>query len=58
MTGTVFAVALTHRSQLDHLQAAFSQPPSNAQPKTAVCFIQPLHTGIRTGAPIPYRPGD
>lgn len=33
MKGTVFAVALNHRSQLDAWQEAFSQPPYNAPPK-------------------------
>ncbi|VEB61070.1 4-hydroxyphenylacetate degradation bifunctional isomerase/decarboxylase [Salmonella enterica subsp. enterica] len=33
MKGTVFAVALNHRSQLDAWREAFSQPPYNAPPK-------------------------
>lgn len=54
MKGTVFAVALNHRSQLDAWQEAFSQPPYNAPPKTAVWFIKPRNTVIRHGEPIPY----
>lgn len=49
MKGTVFAVALNHRSQLDAWQEAFSQPPYNAPPKTAVWFIKPRNTVIRHG---------
>ncbi|EHC90919.1 5-carboxymethyl-2-oxo-hex-3- ene-1,7-dioate decarboxylase [Salmonella enterica subsp. enterica serovar Rubislaw str. A4-653] len=58
MKGTVFAVALNHRSQLDAWQEAFSQPPYNAPPKTAVWFIKPRNTVIRHGEPIPYPQGE
>ncbi|MCT7429837.1 hypothetical protein N5V55_11530 [Escherichia coli] len=36
--GTIFAVALNHRSQLDAWQEAFNNP-YKAPPKTAVWFI-------------------
>lgn len=52
MKGTVFAVALNHRSQLDAWREAFSQPPYNALPKTAVWFIKPRNTVIGHGEPI------
>ncbi|EPE8550602.1 fumarylacetoacetate hydrolase family protein, partial [Salmonella enterica subsp. enterica serovar Newport] len=58
MKGTVFAVALNHRSQLDAWREAFSQPPYNAPPKTAVWFIKPRNTVIRHGEPIPYPQGE
>lgn len=35
MKGTIFAVALNHRSQLDAWQEAFQQSPYKAPPKTA-----------------------
>ena len=34
MKGTIFAVALNHRSQLDAWQEAFQQSPYKAPPKT------------------------
>lgn len=58
MKGTVFSVALNHRSQLDAWREAFSQPPYNAPPKTAVWFIKPRNTVIRHGEPIPYPQGE
>ncbi|WP_336997730.1 4-hydroxyphenylacetate degradation bifunctional isomerase/decarboxylase [Leclercia sp. M50] len=58
MKGTVFAVALNHRSQLDAWQDAFNQPPYNTPPKTAVWFIKPRNTLIRTGDAIPHPEGE
>lgn len=54
MKGTVFAVALNHRSQLDAWRDAFNQPPYNTPPKTAVWFIKPRNTLIRSGDAIPH----
>ncbi|MGQ9450405.1 4-hydroxyphenylacetate degradation bifunctional isomerase/decarboxylase [Leclercia sp. TB492] len=58
MKGTVFAVALNHRSQLDAWRDAFNQPPYNTPPKTAVWFIKPRNTLIRSGDVIPHPEGE
>lgn len=58
MKGTVFAVALNHRSQLAAWSEAFQQAPYNTPPKTAVWFIKPRNTVIRAGEPIPFPPGE
>lgn len=58
MKGTVFAVALNHRSQLDAWRDAFHQAPYNAPPKTAVWFIKPRNTLIRAGDAIPHPQGE
>lgn len=58
MKGTVFAVALNHRSQLDAWRDAFHQPPYNTPPKTAVWFIKPRNTLIRSGDAIPHPEGE
>lgn len=58
MKGTVFAVALNHRSQLDAWRDAFNQPPYNTPPKTAVWFIKPHNTLIRAGDAIPHPEGE
>lgn len=44
MKGTIFAVALNHRSQLDAWREAFQQAPYKTPPKTAVWFIKPRNT--------------
>ncbi|WP_186788345.1 fumarylacetoacetate hydrolase family protein, partial [Escherichia coli] len=58
MKGTIFAVALNHRSQLDAWQEAFQQSPYKAPPKTAVWFIKPRNTVICCGEPIPFPQGE
>ncbi|NYU09475.1 4-hydroxyphenylacetate degradation protein [Enterobacteriaceae bacterium CCUG 67584] len=58
MKGTVFAVALNHRSQLDAWRDAFNQPPYNTPPKTAVWFTKPRNTLIRAGDAIPHPEGE
>jgi 5-oxopent-3-ene-1,2,5-tricarboxylate decarboxylase/2-hydroxyhepta-2,4-diene-1,7-dioate isomerase len=58
MKGTVFAVALNHRSQVDAWRDAFNQPPYNTPPKTAVWFIKPRNTLIRAGDAIPHPEGE
>ena len=58
MKGTIFAVALNHRSQLDAWQEAFQQSPYKAPPKTAVWFIKPRNTVIGCGEPIPFPQGE
>ena len=58
MKGTIFAVALNHRSQLDVWQEAFQQSPYKAPPKTAVWFIKPRNTVIGCGEPIPFPQGE
>lgn len=58
MKGTVFAVALNHRSQLDAWHEMFEKAPYKTPPKTAVWFIKPRNTVIRGGEPIPYPQGE
>ncbi|WP_460645953.1 4-hydroxyphenylacetate degradation bifunctional isomerase/decarboxylase [Leclercia adecarboxylata] len=58
MKGTVFAVALNHRSQVDAWRDAFNQPPYNTPPETAVWFIKPRNTLIRAGDAIPHPEGE
>lgn len=58
MKGTVFAVALNHRSQLDAWREAFEQAPYQTPPKTAVWFIKPRNTVIGGGEPVPYPQGE
>ncbi|RBO22454.1 4-hydroxyphenylacetate degradation bifunctional isomerase/decarboxylase [Enterobacter ludwigii] len=58
MKGTVFAVALNHQSQRDTWRDAFEKAPYNTPPKTAVWFIKPHNTVIRTGDPIPFPQGE
>ena len=58
MKGTVFAVALNHQSQRDAWRDAFEKAPYNMPPKTAVWFIKPHNTVIRTGDPIPFPQGE
>jgi 5-oxopent-3-ene-1,2,5-tricarboxylate decarboxylase/2-hydroxyhepta-2,4-diene-1,7-dioate isomerase len=55
MKGTIFAVALNHRSQLDAWREAFQQAPYKTPPKTAVWFIKPRNTVIGDGEAIPIR---
>ena len=57
MKGTVFAVALNHRSQRDAWGDAFEKAPYHTPPKTAVWFIKPHNTVIRAGEPIPFPHG-
>ena len=58
MKGTIFAVALNHRSQLDAWREAFQQAPYKTPPKTAVWFIKPRNTVIGDGGSIPYPQGE
>ncbi|MEO3992236.1 4-hydroxyphenylacetate degradation bifunctional isomerase/decarboxylase [Pseudocitrobacter cyperus] len=58
MKGTVFAVALNHRSQIDAWHHAFQQAPYKTAPKTAVWFIKPRNTIIGNGEAIPYPQGE
>ena len=58
MKGTIFAVALNHRSQLDAWREAFQQAPYKTPPKTAVWFIKPRNTVIGDGEAIPYPQGE
>ena len=58
MKGTIFAVALNHRSQLDAWREAVQQAPYKTPPKTAVWFIKPRNTVIGDGEAIPYPQGE
>ena len=58
MKGTIFAVALNHRSQLDAWRDAFQQAPYKTPPKTAVWFIKPRNTVIGSGEAIPHPQGE
>lgn len=56
MKGTVFSVALNHRSQLDAWDQAFHQPPYQTPPKTPVWFIKPRNTHLANGGRSCFRP--
>lgn len=58
MKGTVFAVALNHRSQLDAWDEKFRQAPYQTPPKTPVWFIKPRNTLIGSGEAIPHPAGE
>ena len=48
MKKSVFAVALNHRSQTEHWENAFHQPPYKTPPATPVWFIKPRNTHRKT----------
>ncbi|QGH60718.1 fumarylacetoacetate hydrolase family protein [Serratia proteamaculans] len=58
MKGTVFSVALNHRSQMDAWDQAFHQPPYKTPPKTPVWFIKPRNTHLANGGAIPFPAGE
>ncbi|MDE9429130.1 fumarylacetoacetate hydrolase family protein [Xenorhabdus bovienii] len=58
MKGTVFAVALNHRSQLDFWHGAFDELPYKTPPKTPIWFIKPRNTVIVSGDIIPHPIGE
>ncbi|EDB4569359.1 2-hydroxyhepta-2,4-diene-1,7-dioate isomerase [Salmonella enterica subsp. enterica serovar Panama] len=58
MKGTVFAVALNHRSQLDAWDEKFRQAPYQTPPRTPVWFIKPRNTVIHDGDAIPHPVGE
>lgn len=51
-TGTVYGVALNHRSLLNQLEADFQQPPYQKAPATPVLFIKPRNTHAGHGSDI------
>ncbi|WP_293764687.1 fumarylacetoacetate hydrolase family protein [uncultured Aquitalea sp.] len=53
-TGTVYGVALNHRSLLDAMAAAFEDAPYKAPPQAPVLFIKTSNTGIGHLEPIPF----
>lgn len=57
VTGTVYGVALNHRSQVDALATAFEDAPYKTAPKTPVLFIKTRNTQIGHGAAIPFPSG-
>lgn len=58
MKGTVFSVALNHRSQLDAWDHEFRQAPYQTLPKTPVWFIKPRNTHLANGGTVPYPTGE
>ncbi|OTA20329.1 2-hydroxyhepta-2,4-diene-1,7-dioate isomerase [Xenorhabdus beddingii] len=58
MKGTVFAVALNHRSQIDFWDGAFHEIPYKTPPKTPIWFIKPRNTVIGSGDIIPHPIGE
>ncbi len=58
MKGTVFSVALNHRSQLDAWDQAFRSAPYQTPPKTPVWFIKPRNTHLTNGGSIPFPAGE
>ena len=57
VTGTVYGVALNHRSLTDHLAAAFEDAPYQTAPKAPVLFIKTRNTHIGHSAPICFPAG-
>jgi 5-oxopent-3-ene-1,2,5-tricarboxylate decarboxylase/2-hydroxyhepta-2,4-diene-1,7-dioate isomerase len=55
-SGTVYGVALNHRSLLEQLEADFQQPPYQKAPATPVLFIKPRNTHTGTAAPSRCQP--
>lgn len=53
MKGTVFSVALNHRSQMDAWDQTFRDAPYKTPPKTPVWFIKPRNTYLSHGGRIP-----
>lgn len=58
MKGTVFAIALNHRSQLDAWHQAFCEAPYKTPPRTPVWFIKPRNTLATSGDAISYPAGE
>lgn len=58
MKGTVFAVALNHKSQIEAWRQAFETPPYKTPPKTPVWFIKPHNTLTVSGGMVPYPQGE
>ncbi|MDR0219452.1 MAG: fumarylacetoacetate hydrolase family protein [Enterobacteriaceae bacterium] len=58
MKGTIFAVALNHKSQLDFWRQAFHETPYKTLPQTPVWFIKPRNTVIGSGDVIPHPSGE
>ncbi|MBD2781449.1 fumarylacetoacetate hydrolase family protein [Xenorhabdus szentirmaii] len=58
MKGTVFAVALNHKGQIDFWHDAFHESPYKTPPKTPIWFIKPRNTVIGSGDVIPHPPGE
>ncbi|NWK76710.1 fumarylacetoacetate hydrolase family protein [Aquitalea sp. LB_tupeE] len=58
-TGTVYGVALNHRSLLEQLEADFQQPPYQKAPATPVLFIKPrnTHAGHSSAIALPTQAG-
>nr|WP_294865254.1 fumarylacetoacetate hydrolase family protein [uncultured Pseudogulbenkiania sp.] len=57
ITGTVYGVALNHRSLVEALSGAFEDAPYKTAPKTPVLFIKTHNTQIGHGAAIPFPAG-
>lgn len=58
MKGTVFSVALNHRSQLEAWDHVFHSAPYLTPPKTPVWFIKPRNTYLTNGGTIPFPTGE
>jgi len=58
MLGTIFSVALNHRSQLNVWEQAFHAPPYKAPPQTPVWFIKPRNTYLANRGVIPFPAGE
>lgn len=57
VSGTVYGVALNHRSLVEALSAAFEDAPYKTAPKTPVLFIKTGNTQIGHGTAIPFPAG-
>jgi len=58
MQGTIFSVALNHRSQLTAWEQAFHAPPYHTPPQTPVWFIKPRNTYLANGGVMAFPTGE
>jgi 5-oxopent-3-ene-1,2,5-tricarboxylate decarboxylase/2-hydroxyhepta-2,4-diene-1,7-dioate isomerase len=57
LSGTVYGALLNHRSALQALGDAVSQPPYNGAPQAPVLYIKPRNTVAADGEPVAVPPG-
>lgn len=57
LSGTVYGALLNHRSALEALGAAVSQPPYKEAPKAPVLYLKPRNTLAASGDPVAVPPG-
>jgi 5-oxopent-3-ene-1,2,5-tricarboxylate decarboxylase/2-hydroxyhepta-2,4-diene-1,7-dioate isomerase len=57
LSGTVYGALLNHRSALEELGTAVSEPPYGAAPRAPVLYVKPRNTLLSCGAPVIVPPG-